>query len=432
MSNNNKANIVYIWKIYSLSSGYFLYWDTTYANRECLVRKYVKDQSKSCKNSNKKLLFNEPDIQYTLMSSLSITQNTMIVDNYLNGLINSARTLQPKNSKCINIKEVEYIKPTLEELENYYVEEEKKQSIPVIEGIDTHKIISADLLKLIKSTNTLIETRNRLKEDFNNNSTKIMVTKKKIVNYYDNYTYNTYFLHYKNELGYTTIDFNKSNLNDIEINAKERIHNKVINEFIKKGWIKTEDVLEEDDRTFRDINIINLNNSIKRNVGLISYYLETASTNKYFVEVMTMLNIQINTAITIDQYKEYKWLKETFKVYMLDAKEIQLIRNEYRKINSIMEEDISQFKISVFDWFSIYYNYVLFEEEIHYNRLSSTDKVIPLEIMKNRYTTLTKDINKEDTESNEEKVYESDNEDENEDVNEDVNEDKNEDDYSEY
>lgn len=407
MSSNNKANIVYIWKIYSPSTGYYLYWDTTYANRECLVKKYVKEQAKSSKNANKKLLFNEADISFKLMTSIPITQNTMIVDNYLNDLINSARTLQPKNSKCINIKEVEYIKPTLEELQNHYEEEEKKQSIQLIEGIDTHKVISNDLLKLIKSTNILIETRNRLKEDFNNNSTKIMVTKKKLVNYYDDYTYKTYFLHYKNELGYSTLDFNKPYLNEVEISARNRIDDKVKTEFYKKGWIKTEDVLEEDDRTFRDINIINLNNSIKRNIDLVSYYLETASTNKYFVEVMSMLNIKINTSLSIDQYKEYKWLKDTFKVYMIDAKEIQLIRSEYRQIHSKNDENPSHLKISLFDWFSIYYNYVLFEEEIHYNRLTSTDKVIPLEIMKNRYTTITNDNNNKDDSSDEEE-YKSD------------------------
>jgi hypothetical protein len=203
--------------------------------------------------------------------------------------------------------------------------------------------------------------------------------------------YKSYFNHFKSLLGYSTVN------TDLDCNSvyKSHIDDKVNEEFRKRGLIKKEQILVENDKSYRDINITNINNCIKKKIELIRMYLETKDSNKYFIEVMNMLNIKI-TGNSICTYKEYIKLKEQFNRYMLDIGQLKSIKIEYAKIY-----DIEQHNLSLFDWSSIYTDYILFEEQIHYSRLLNEDKLIPLTLMKEHYARLIQvDNNKEDEKTN--------------------------------
>ena len=259
MSSQEKSNRITIWKIFSNTSGYYYYFDTKCYDKRGQIRGYIRRQAIATHNENLKLLYSEPDVDVELITNMEY--NPVLVDNYMHSLINTNAGLQPANSKCLNISKVVYKKPTVEQIAEKIEQVEQKiaeENYKELEEEQPYKIINTHLLELIKGTNKLIEIKTHLIELVSN--AKPLVPEYQIVKYYTNDMYKSYFNHFKSLLGYSTVN------TDLDCNSvyKSHIDDKVNEEFRKRGLIKKEQILVENDKSYRDINITNINNCIKK------------------------------------------------------------------------------------------------------------------------------------------------------------------------
>jgi gas vesicle protein len=97
---------------------------------------------------------------------------------------------------------------------------------------------------------------------------------------------------------------------------------------------------------------------------------------------------------------------------MIDNDLLTLIRREFKEL--YYKDDVvtltPQHLISQFDWSSIYYDYILYEEEQHYNRLINEAKLIPLDILKEKYAKMVIVEDKEDEKEEYKRLKQEDNE----------------------
>ncbi len=389
---NTKIHTIY--KVSSPSSGYYLYKSSSSLHKVYEIKKYINSQAKTVKDERYKLLFNEEDRKIEIITNLP-NCNESSVKRYIDNLIGNVG-LQPLNSKCLNIDKVEYKEPTNEEVKEQIIQQNSINE--QVEDKNPIKIINPHLLNLIKSTNNLINIRNKIKDTICNYRPKQTI----LVDEYDvnyDYKYRELFNHYKEYLGYRTIDFNSKYLTDIEKQARTNVENRVTEELIKNEYIRKVPKEVDDDRTYRDINLSNINDSIVTNIKYIEEYLVTTNnnTNKYFIKVMSMLNIKI-TGDNMTTYKEYTKLKNQFSRYMIDNDLLTLIRSEFKELYYKNYDFMNSpnLLISQFDWSSIYYDYILYEEEQHYNRLINEAQLIPLDILKEKYAKMVIVEDKED------------------------------------